>query len=236
MPKPVIGITPDYEIKETKERYYLNSSYVKAVIAGGGIPLILSGLDTDDDFLQMIDLIDGLLLTGGNDHNPALYHAQAHEKTSPLPEKRQDYELRIARTALTLGKPILGICLGCQTLNIVHEGTLIQDIPSEVTTDILHSQKETRNIPTHKVLISKDSHLYRIIGTDALLANSFHHQCVGQPGEKLSIAAQAEDKIIEAVESTQGKFVIGVQWHPEELIHIPEHLSLFKALVAAVKS
>ncbi len=236
MKKPIIGITPDFETKDNRDRYYLNNAYSKAIMQAGGIPLILTQQAQAEDYRDAVSLIDGLLLTGGNDHNPSIYQDEKHEKTQVMHEIRQDYELNYFREALQKKIPVLGICLGCQTINVGMGGRLIQDIPSQVESTIIHSQKETRNTLTHKVFIDKPSRLYQILGKDEIQTNSFHHQAVRQPGKGLVISAKAEDGVIESVEADDNRFILGIQWHPEELQEHEGHSLLFKAFVSeAVK-
>lgn len=234
MTKPVIGITPDFDLgQDGRERYYLNNSYVEAVIAGGGIPLILPGAAHDVDLKEVLSRVDGVLLTGGNDHDPALFGEPKHEKAELLHVHRQQYELAIARNAIQMGKSIMGICLGSQTLNLAMGGTLIQDIPSQIQEPIIHSQKEARSKATHKVSIVKETLLHSIVGLDEIMVNSFHHQAVREPAPGLTISAKAEDGVVESIEGDKKQFRLGVQWHPECLIHKKEHLALFKAFIQA---
>ena len=121
--------------------------------------------------------------------------------------------------------------MGCQTINVVNGGTLIQDISSTINTKITHSQKESRNTLTHNVTIDKNSRLFQILKKKKIKSNSFHHQAVKKVAPNFKITAKADDGIIEAIEYTKNRFILGIQWHPEGLIQYSDHLKLFKALV-----
>jgi gamma-glutamyl-gamma-aminobutyrate hydrolase PuuD len=239
MIKPIIGITSSYDggkrkdsIRKNRETYYLNRSYVLAVEAGGGIPIIIPPIEDLARVDSILKNIDGLLLTGGNDIKPEVYGAKkVHPKTDTLEWLRQDYELKLTKRALKLDIPILAICLGNQMLNVAAGGTLIQDISSQVKTSIIHSQKENRNVLTHWVAIDKPSKLFKILKKNKVQSNSFHHQAIDRVAPGFKVVARTEDGIIEAIESIDTKFRLGIQWHPEELIKYQLHLQLFKYLV-----
>lgn len=213
----------------------MTRAYVKAVIEAGGVPVLLAGGGDSAGTRQQLELLDGLLLTGGMDHNPKLYGQRKHPKTKMLPSVRQEYELEIARLAMKTDLPIMGICLGCQTLNIINGGTLIQDVPSLVETKILHPQKEDRDVETHEIHVDKNSRLFQIFGKEKVKANSFHHQALGKIGKGFKVVGQAPDSIVEAIEFQNKRFILGIQWHPEALIKYETHLKLFKALVNEAK-
>src|SRR5579862_7499162 len=186
MRKPIIGITCDFDIVPPKkkgmkprERFSLTRAYVQAVIEAGGVPVLLAGGGDGAGTRQQLARLGGLLLTGGMDHNPKLYGQKKHPKTDMLPSVRQEYEIEIAKLAMKTELPILGICLGCQTLNIINGGTLIQDVASLVKTKIIHRQKENRDVETHEVQVDKSSRLFQIFGKEKVRANSFHHQALG---------------------------------------------------------
>jgi putative glutamine amidotransferase len=231
MKKPIIGITPDFDSKDNSGHYALNNVYNLAILKAGGVPIAITQQACKEDYQEVIAHLDGLLLTGGNDHNPALYNEDRHEKTFIMPETRQEYELSYFQEALKRDIPVMGICLGCQTINVGLKGTLVQDIPSQITTPLIHSQKESRDTRTHKVIITKGTLLHKILGKTEILVNTFHHQAVKSAGEGLIIGAQAPDGVNESIEAEDGRFILGVQWHPEWLVEQEEHLALFKALV-----
>ncbi|MCX7919675.1 MAG: gamma-glutamyl-gamma-aminobutyrate hydrolase family protein [bacterium] len=241
MKKPCIGITSSYDagkrkdsLRKNRELYYLNRSYVLSIERAGGIPFILPPVETvaDADIDTTLSQLDGLLLTGGYDIHPRVYGVnRVHPKTEPLDWLRLNYELALVKRALHRELPILAICLGIQMVNVAAGGTLYQDIPSELQNPLIHSQKENRDVLTHWVEIDRTSRLYHIVKTTRLQTNSFHHQALAQVAAGFRAVAWTKDGIIEAIESTDKIFRLGIQWHPEELIKYPKHLALFKELV-----
>lgn len=209
-PRPVIGITGNYGDTDCK----LNRTYYQAVEAAGGVPVIIPPLTDTDVIINTLSHIDGLLLSGGADFNP-LY---AGEEPSPLlhgiNSERDLPELLLTRLAYHRQIPILGICRGIQTLAMALDGRVSQDI-SDTPQVIRHSQDAARNEPTHTVKLEPDSILNSIYHSTQLYVNSFHHQAVADPGKRFRATARATDGIIEAMESTEFKSIMGVQWHPE---------------------
>jgi len=175
---------------------------------------------------------DGLLLTGGADIPPSLYQTRTHRKTSPAPKEKAWQDVRILKTAESLGMPVLGICAGMQLINVARGGTLIQDIPSCVVQPTEHSGRDVN----HSVYFtSEDSRIKSIFGLNHnLKVNSRHHQAILELGEGLKITSRAEDGIAESIEDDGGRWTIGVQWHPEDLIDKPFHTRLFKDFTRAV--
>ena len=229
--KPVIGITGNYDDLSCK----LGQGYYKSVVAAGGVPLVIPPVADKHVILNTLDRIDGLILSGGGDINPLW----AGEEPSPLlhgiNQERDLPELLIARLAYNRQLPILGICRGIQTLATAFGGKVSQDISAVAA--VKHSQDADRSEPTHTVTVEPDSILannYQLSTVNCqLYVNSFHHQAVSEPGDKFRVVAKSADGIIEAMESSEYKSVIGVQWHPECLA---EGLPLFQWLVGEAAS
>ena len=221
--KPIIGITIDME-KDDKQS--IKNAYVKAVIRAGGLPfLIPSGVE--GDATQLVERIDGLLLSGGDDINPLLFDEEPHPNLGTVTPARDATELEITRQMLKQDKPILGICRGIQVLNVAVGGTIYQDCTKQIDRPILqHYQKAPIGHPTHFVQLAKGSLLEELAGREQILVNSFHHQSLKDVPEPFIVTGTATDQIIEAVESAQHQFVIGVQWHPELLAEIGDTMSL----------
>ena len=207
--KPVIGITGNYDDLSCK----LGQGYYKSVVAAGGVPLVIPPVADKHVILNTLDRIDGLILSGGGDINPLW----AGEEPSPLLhgicQERDLPELLIARLAYNRQLPILGICRGIQTLATAFGGKVAQDISASAT--VKHSQDADRSEPTHTVTVEKDSLISVAYQATEMKVNSFHHQAVSEPGEKFRVVAKSADGIIEAMESSEYKSIIGVQWHPE---------------------
>ena len=230
--RPVIGITGNYDDLTCK----LGRGYYESVVRAGGVPVVIPPVADVDTLAGTLDTIDGLLLSGGADINPLYQGEEPVPGLHGINRERDLPELLITRLAFNRQLPMLGICRGVQTLAVALGGKVCQDI----TAGIKHSQDADRSEPTHSVTVTEDSTLFNIYkdvlqpsvdsGLGArLLVNSFHHQAVGEPGQHLRVTAQSPDGIVEAVESTEYKPVLGVQWHPECL---EEGLPLFHWLVA----
>ena len=222
--RPVIGITANYNDGNSM----LADGYYKKVVAAGGVPLLIPPLDDTDAIINTLDRIDALILSGGGDYNPLFCGEEPSPRLHSINGERDLPELLITRLAYNRQIPILGICRGIQTLAMALGGTVRQDI-ADTDGLIKHSQDANRNVPTHSVSVCEDSVLYNIYGTRTLYVNSFHHQAVGEPGERFRVVASSCDGVVEAIESTEMKSIIGVQWHPE---CIDDGLPLFKWLVA----
>ena len=226
-PKPVIGITGNYEDLTCK----IGRGYYQSVVEAGGVPVVIPPVADRHVIINTLQRIDGLILSGGGDYNPLW----AGEEPSPLlhgiNQERDNAELLTARLAYNRQIPILGICRGIQTLAMALGGRVAQDL-SEVrgregteVRDIKHSQDADRSEPTHSVTIEQNSILYSAYESylspltshlsPLLHVNSFHHQAVSDPGAKFRVVATAPDGIIEAMESCEYKTILGVQWHPE---------------------
>ena len=221
--KPVIGITTD--VQQDGENI-LKNTYVQAVIRAGGLPMIIPvGLEQDVD--QLIEMFDGLLLSGGNDINPMLFNEEPHEYLGVVSPSRDSSELELARRMLKTGKPILGICRGLQVLNVAVGGTLYQDLYKQNDSPILqHIQKAPNTHCSHYVQLDKGSLLESIAGSERIQVNSYHHQSLKEVPSDFKVTAVASDGIVEAIESTDEQFVLGVQWHPEALSAAGDAVSL----------
>jgi putative glutamine amidotransferase len=232
--RPIIGMTLDSEPPGGYSKYpwyALRANYAEAVAAAGGLPVALShqaALAPD-----WLDRIDALIVTGGAfDVDPALYGAAHRHATVTLKEARTDAELALTRGALGRGMPVLGICGGEQLLAVALGGTLVQHIPDAIPAALEHEQPNPRDQPGHKVAITPDTQLARIVGAATMAVNSAHHQAVREPGPDAVVNATAPDGVIEGIESVRHRFALGVQWHPEFLIG-PGDRAIFDALIAA---
>ncbi|MBD8070752.1 gamma-glutamyl-gamma-aminobutyrate hydrolase family protein [Bacillus sp. PS06] len=214
MTKPIIGITSHVELDY---KHSLSNDYVEAVIQAGGIPVILP-IGIDSDVAVLLEKIDGLIVTGGGDIDPMLFGEEPHPKLGMISPGRDSFEIAIIEQALAANKPILAICRGIQILNITVGGDMYQDIYSQMEEPLLqHSQKATRTHLAHKVSVTEGSLLEDIAGQSTFNVNTYHHQAVRNVPKPLIVSGRASDGIIEAIESTEHTFVLGLQWHPEPL-------------------
>ena len=220
--QPVIGITGNYEDLTCK----LGQGYYKSVVAAGGVPVIIPPVADTDTIVNTLSRIDGLILSGGGDFNPLWTGEEPSVKLGGINKERDLPELLITRLAYNRQIPMLGICRGIQTLAIALGGEVDQDISDKGT--VKHSQNADRSEPTHSVTIEPDSILAQLFNDERIAVNSFHHQAVRASGDKFRVVAKAADGIIEAIESTEFKSILGVQWHPECL---ETGLPLFQWLV-----
>jgi putative glutamine amidotransferase len=237
---PLIGVTTsttaDGAPGPTPPRAHLNDTYVRAVQQAGGVPVLLPP-SLDDRALEALwSRLDGLLLTGGGDVDPARFGEPRHPTVTEVSEARDRLEIALTERALDERRPLLAICRGIQVLNVALGGSLYQDIPSELGTSIAHAQTEPRDRPTHPVkVMGEGTRLGATLGALEVEVNSMHHQAIKRLGRGLREVAWAPDGVIEGVElSTDDPFVLGVQWHPEELVaRDPAAANLFLALVTA---
>lgn len=236
--KPIIGITPtpmeDTQSPGTVTRHTLATSYVDAVEAAGGIPLIIP--PQHGNSAAILDIVDGLLLSGGADIRPERYGDDTvHPMTYGVNDGRDDLEIELARGAVERDLPVLCICRGIQILNVALGGTLVQDIPDQYATDQEHAQSKSgirREDPAHSVRIAPGTLLARTYESETVEVNSFHHQALKDVAPSLEVNGTAPDEIIEAVARPESSWILGLQWHPEMMFREhPEHLKPFTALV-----
>lgn len=216
----------------------LMTSYVEAVAAAGGAPVLVP-LGLDEPALRAIlSRLDGLVLTGGGDIAPEYYGSERAELINDIDADRDRVELFLAREAMAQHKPVLAICRGHQMLNVALGGTLYEDVMAIMPQAIKHDYfgELPRNYQAHEVTIRPESKLAGIIGRSAVTVNSLHHQGIRELAPGLVVSALAPDGLIEGVEAPEHPFAIGVQWHPENLIHDdPAMLDLFRGLVRAAR-
>ena len=215
-----------------------NQSYVRALSRAGAAPLLIPHLTDDVPLRTLYDLLDGLLLPGGGDVDPAHYGEPPHARTANVSLERDEVELTLARWAVDEGKPLLAVCRGIQVLNVALGGSLYQDIEAQVPGAGKHDWYPgyPRDHRPHAVIITAGTRLARIVGSTEQAVNSLHHQAIKDVAPGLTITARATDGVVEAVEATEHPFVVAVQWHPEELAPAdPRAQALFDALVAACR-
>jgi putative glutamine amidotransferase len=218
MTKPVVALTAATKPVEGMMRVRLNQAYVEAVRGAGLIPLVVPPL-SEAEVAGVLEAVQGVVLTGGEDVDPAEFGAARHPLTQEPHKERDKCELALVRLAREMRIPTLAICRGMQVLNVAFGGTLIQDIGSERPSDIRHDRSSERTMRVHDVRIEPDSKLARAIGGSDITVNSSHHQAVDQVPSQLRVTAYAPDGIVEGAEwAGDDWWMLAVQWHPEELV------------------
>ena len=229
------GIRPDGDTSRVR----LTAAYVTALESAGLIPLIVPQLSNADAASAVLDSVAGLVLTGGEDVDPARYGEKRHEKVRSVNAARDATEAALIKEARKRGTPVLAICRGIQMLNVALGGTLVQDIPSQCETDIAHDEESARNSRTHEISVEPGSLIATAIGTEHCTVNSFHHQSVKRVADGMRVTARSPDGIIEGLESTDEHWwVMAVQWHPEEMTDSAEpwDRGLFKAFARKLEA
>jgi putative glutamine amidotransferase len=220
---PIIGITPCRRLPD----------YVESIRRAGGEPCVLQLSSA----ASLKDL-DGVLLTGGGDIDPAIYKETRHPKTNEPDAARDAFELELARLAIDNDLPMLGVCRGLQVINVAGGGTLIQDIASEINRPLGHDVAAPLYAIAHEVWVSRESTLAKAMaeeldGGEVLQVNSRHHQAIRQTAEGFEVSATAPDGVIEAIERPTSRYCVAVQWHPENFWRTGEFRALFEGFVKA---
>lgn len=206
----------------------------EAVKEAGGMPVTLPPTYTTEDVRSLLSKLDGIILTGGGDVDPAFYHMPRNDLYKSVNAERDDAEILLVRIAIEMGKPVLAICRGIQVLNVALGGTLIADIPTQRAGALAH--RADGDMCTHPVNLVAESKLSAIFKHADLRVNSTHHQAVDKLGKGLRITATAPDGIVEGVELKDHPFCVGVQWHPEiKDGNPPEMINLYRAFLQAVE-
>ena len=237
--RPLIGITCDFDPGTGREAkvpgrrlHLLYDHYVQAIVDSGGVPLLLPTLAGRESPVAYAEILHGLLIPGSPaDVDPALYGEEPHPRLGPVNPGRTAFEISMVHLARQRRLPVLGICGGAQVLNVAFGGSLYQDIPSQVAKAYKHTGAPER---AHTVDIAPGTRLSAILGLREMRVNSLHHQAVKAPGQGLAVSASARDGVVEAIEVSDADFVLGVQWHPEQLFPDDEaSRRVFSAFVQA---
>lgn len=220
--KPLIGISCGtfHDRAWCPPSFGHRQTYVDAILRAGGAPMLVPPLTDEQTLRTIYERLDGILLAGGGDIAPTHYGDEPHERLGLIDPLRDGAELPMARWAVDDGKPVLGICRGVQVLNVALGGSLYQDIPSQIDTELHHNlsyEREDWTHMAHEIHIATDSQLRALLGVEIMTINSLHHQSVREIAPGLRAVAWAPDGVVEALEGTNGSFVLGVQCHPEAL-------------------
>ncbi len=228
----VVAVSATSDFQNGPHRVRLNNAYVAALESAGIVPVVVPPLASEDSVNLILDRVDGLLLTGGEDVEPSLYGQPRSSECGVSNLERDRTEIALVKAARERRLPLLAICRGPQLLNVALGGTLIQDIPSEVPDALGHDSREDRAARVHDVAIDEGSLIADAIGATHISVNSLHHQSVRDVARGLKVTARAPDGIVEGLESESDDWwVMAVQWHPEEMNDSPEpwDRGLFKA-------
>lgn len=242
--RPVIGI-PTQTLQaidgipdDLPLSWVMNHRYYVAVASVGGAPFMVPLLEDEGALRALYERMDGVFLAGGVDMDPPSYGEERREWCGRTDPARDRVELLLARWALADGKPVLGVCRGMQVINVATGGTLLQDcdqqLPGSIKHDYFPHAGFARDHLAHEIEVAAESRLRAVLGAERVPVNSMHHQGICRLGEGLRVTATAPDGLAEALETADGRFVVGVQWHPEMLIDSDAGTRrLFEAFVEA---
>jgi gamma-glutamyl-gamma-aminobutyrate hydrolase PuuD len=240
--RPLIGVTTNLEQSPgpaARVRGVLNAAYCDAVYAAGGLPLpIVPPAEADAQLVrEVLERCDAIVYSGGADLDPQSYGQARHARTEVGPARRNVWDLRLFQAAAERDTPALSICLGCQIANVACGGALVQHVDDLKRDGAVEHYKPDHSTAYHAVRVERGSRLEQIVGAREFEVNSRHHQVLdaGQVGGGLRPVAFAPDGVIEAIEDPRRRFMVAVQWHPEDLLDRREHLALFRALVEAAR-
>jgi putative glutamine amidotransferase len=237
---PLIGVTGDLSEASGRLTNHRESTlcvpqrYLNAIEHAGAIPLVLPANASPSALRRVVNLVDGLVITGGNfDIHPRYYGESPLKELGVIKARRTEFELEMTAAALARDLPILGICGGAQAINVALGGSLYQDIETQFTGARAHEQSENKYHGGHGITVLPGTHLHAIVRQRNLEVNTTHHQAVKKLGRGLVMSAFADDGIIEAIESARHRFVLGIQWHPEILARRKAHQRIFSCFVAS---
>lgn len=233
---PLIGLSTErLMIHDPIVSVGTKEAYVRAVLKAGGIPLLIPVGLSLTHLRELFQSLDGILLVGGGDLDPALFNGEPHPRIYDIDSARDEMEIELVHMAARQQKPLLGICRGAQVINVALGGSLYTDIADQLKGALKHDYfpDYPRDTLAHKVKIMDQTRLEKIIGEDEIQVNSLHHQGLARIGEELRVSAWSPDGLAEAVELLGHRFLMGVQWHPEWLTQYPHHFALFEAFIQA---
>ncbi|EIM07508.1 hypothetical protein A1A1_04842 [Planococcus antarcticus DSM 14505] len=234
--KAIIGLTSSLELG--REEYGIELADTEAILMAGGLPIMLPHLTDEADIDEIAEHIDGLFLAGGYDIDPTLFGEEPQPQLGVIIPARDAFELALAKKVLALKKPILGVCRGAQILNIAVGGDMYQDITTQVKGDLLqHQQRAPKFHGSHFLDVTEGSLLHRLTRQRRLKVNSRHHQANRHVPAPFIVSGVSSDGIVEAIESTQHQFALGVQWHPENMARAEDSASIgiFSGFIAACR-
>ncbi len=227
--RPIIGITTDFD--PVKASYSSYATYANSVEKAGGLPVLIPYAMDQSLIPQIVDMLDGMLFSGGDDLDPSSFGETYHANAIPIDPARQQFEVALLAEVERRRMPTLGICLGSQLMNVYRGGSLHQFLPDLPRQPMLEHRKLNDVVPRHNIQLKNDSHIAKLLNKTEINANSYHKQSINKVGRGLRIIGTAPDGVIEGTEDPTFPLFLGVQWHPERLTDEPDHLALFKLLV-----
>ena len=234
--KPIIGLTCQKENFIARSINRLNTTYINAVLKAGGTPIILPILKNPEDIKNYVDIVDGIIFTGGEDLSPLYFGEEPIREVDEICYDRDTFEMELFKQAYEKAIPIFGICRGTQLINIALGGTIYQDIYKQIPNIGGHTCPNNLQEGHHNIIIENDTIMFDIFKKERLVVNSLHHQAVKDLGANLKTSSSSIDGIIESIESTDDRFILGVQFHPEAMaMKYEEYLKPFKYFVDRCK-
>lgn len=235
--KPIIGITTNQSTNSYGQPIILlQQSYVRAIMQAGGVPMLIPSMISQDGWDAVYSRLDGILFSGGGDMALDHFAGDPHPRIDDVEPERDSVELKMLQAAASDGKPFLGICRGCQVMNVALGGTLYTHLPDQLPNALDHSYPgNMRTVLVHQVKIEEGTRVAEIYGTPIINVNSLHHQGLKDIAPTLRVAGHAPDGLVEAVELPDHPFAVGVQWHPEWLTDQEVTRNLFRKFVEAAK-
>jgi len=235
----LIGVSGaiNYECREVYPQSFLSTAYTDSVLKAGATPFIIPICYDSNAIKKMVSCLDGIILSGGPDIHPSLFGEEPHKNIGAIVDARDALDFKIIKYAFEMKKPILGICRGLQVINVFFGGSLYQDIHSQTKSEIQHVQKARCDLATHSINIKSNSFLHNIFG-DKTLVNSLHHQSIKDVAKDFEVTAVSpNDDIIEAIEYKGDGFIMGLQWHPEQLSEKDTKMQeIFNSFIKVVKN
>jgi len=235
--KPIIGITTYQSTNANGQpTVVLMQSYIHAVMQAGGVPVLIPSMIAEDGWAALYSRVDGILFSGGGDIGLEFFPGDPHPRINEVELNRDTVEIKLIQASASDGKPFLGICRGCQVLNVALGGTLYTHIPDQLPGALDHSYPgNKRTVLVHEVKLEEGTRIADVMGEPILKVNSLHHQGLKDIAPSLRVTGHAPDGLVEAVELPEHPFGIGVQWHPEWLTDQEPSRNLFRKFVEAAE-